>query len=122
MDKKKVLVVDDEAAVVKLVRFLLEKHGFEVYAAYDGQEAVEVAEKESPDLILMDIMMPKVDGNEAIRTLKSKELTKEIPVVVLSALGQEAEVATGLESGAIDYLVKPFNPKDLLGRIQKVLG
>ncbi|MCK4859495.1 MAG: response regulator [Candidatus Omnitrophica bacterium] len=121
-DKKKVLIVDDEVTLVKLVRFLLERHGFEVCAAYGGQESVEIAQKEIPDLILMDIMMPKVDGNEAIKQLREKEITREIPVIILSALGQEAEVARGLESGAVDYLVKPFNPQDLLARVKKILG
>ncbi|MFH1238934.1 MAG: response regulator transcription factor, partial [bacterium] len=120
--KKKILVVDDEASVVKLIRFLLEKHGFEIYIAYDGQESVEVAEQVLPDLIIMDIMMPKMDGIEAMKILKKKDSTKDIPMIVLSALGQEGEVATGLESGAMDYLVKPFNPKDLLERVNNVLG
>ncbi|MFH1783372.1 MAG: response regulator [bacterium] len=121
MPSKKILIVDDEPTVVKLVRFLLEKHDFDVRVAYGGQEGVEMAEKEMPELILMDIMMPKVDGNEAIRRLKENEATREIPVIILSALGQESEVAKGLESGAMDYLVKPFNPKDLLARVRKIL-
>jgi DNA-binding response OmpR family regulator len=121
MNSKKILVVDDEASVVKLVRFLLEKNGFEVYVAYDGKEAVDMAKEILPDLILMDVMMPKMDGNEATRILKKVDLTRTIPIIILSALGQESEVANGLESGAVDYLVKPFNPKDLVSRVTKML-
>ena len=122
MNAKKILVVDDEASVVKLVRFLLEKNGFEVYVAYDGKEAVDMAREILPDLILMDVMMPKMDGNEATRILKKVDTTRAIPIMILSALGQESEVANGLESGAVDYLVKPFNPKDLVSRVTKILA
>ena len=121
MGKKKILIVDDEPTVIKLVKFLLEKHGFEVCTACGGQESIEIAEKELPNLILMDIMMPKIDGNEAINRLKEIESTKEIPIIILSALGQEAEISRGLESGAVDYLIKPFNPKDFLDRVTKIL-
>ncbi len=121
MTKWKVLIVDDEPTVVKLVKFLLEKHDFEVFTAYGGQEGIEMAEKELPNLILMDIMMPKIDGNEAIKRLKEIESTREIPIIILSALGQEAEIAGALESGDVDYLIKPFNPKDLLDRVNKIL-
>jgi DNA-binding response OmpR family regulator len=119
---KKVLIVDDEPGVVKMVRFLLEKNSFGVVSATEGEEGVKLAAQEKPDLILMDIMMPSIDGNEATRRLKDNEITRNIPIIMLSALGQEGDVAKSLELGAIDYIVKPFHPQELLERVKKILG
>jgi two-component system, OmpR family, alkaline phosphatase synthesis response regulator PhoP len=119
---KKVLIVDDEPGVVKMIRYLLEKNSFAVVTATEGEEGTKLAELEKPDLILMDIMMPVIDGNEATRRLKENEATKSIPVIMLSALGQEGDVAKSLELGAIDYIVKPFHPQELLERIKKLLA
>jgi len=119
---KKVLIVDDEPGVVKMIRYLLEKNSFVVVSATEGEEGTKLAELEKPDLILMDIMMPGIDGNEATRRLKENEVTKSIPVIMLSALGQEGDVAKSLELGAIDYIVKPFHPQELLERIKKLLA
>lgn len=119
---KKVLIVDDEPGVVKMVRYLLEKNSFTVVSANEGEAGVKLAIEEKPDLILMDIMMPVIDGNEATRRLKENEVTKQIPVIMLSALGQEGDVAKSLELGAMDYIVKPFHPQELMDRVKKILG
>ncbi|MDD5131721.1 MAG: response regulator [bacterium] len=119
---KKVLIVDDEPGVVKMVKYLLEKNSFAVVSANEGEEGVKLAIQEKPDLILMDIMMPLIDGNEATRRLKENEVTKQIPVIMLSALGQEGDVAKSLELGAMDYIVKPFHPQELMDRVKKILG
>ena len=117
----KILIADDEKDVRNLVRFTFERRGFEVVEAADGIEAVTLARRESPDLILLDAMMPGMSGYEASRELKKAEATKEIPIVFLSAKGQTYEVIEGLEAGAIAYIVKPFAPKELVAQVQEVL-
>ncbi|MBI5554721.1 MAG: response regulator [Elusimicrobia bacterium] len=119
---KKVLIIDDEPGVVKMVRYLLEKSSLAVVSANEGEEGIKLAAQEKPYLILMDIMMPVIDGNEATRRLKENETTRQIPIIMLSALGQEGDVAKSLELGAMDYIVKPFPPQELLERVKKILG
>jgi two-component system alkaline phosphatase synthesis response regulator PhoP len=118
----KVLVVDDEPHIVRLVSFALEKDGFDVIDAGDGETAVELARREQPDLILMDVMMPVMDGLEASKRLKEDPDTAEIPIVMLSAKSQRYEQEAGLEGGAERYIVKPFTPKELVGEVRAVLG
>ena len=117
----KILIADDEKDVRDLVRFTFERRGFEVVEATDGIEAVTLARRELPALILLDAMMPGMSGYEASRELKKAEATKEIPIVFLSAKGQTYEVIEGLEAGAIAYIVKPFAPKELVAQVQEVL-
>ena len=117
----KILIADDEKDVRNLVRFAFERRGFEVIEAADGSEALTIANQESPDLILLDAMMPGMSGYEASRRLKKTEATKEIPIVFLSAKGQTYEVAEGLEAGAVAYIVKPFSPKELVAQVQEIL-
>lgn len=117
---KKILIVDDEPGVVKMIRYLLEKNAYTVVSATEGEEGLKLVQEEKPDLILMDIMMPTLDGNEVMRRLKESEATKDIPIIMLSALGQEGDVAKSLELGAIDYVVKPFHPQELLDRLKKI--
>lgn len=117
----KILIADDEKDVRDLVRFTFERRGFEVVEATDGSEALTIAKQESPDLILLDAMMPGMSGYEASRRLKKAEATKEIPIVFLSAKGQTYEVAEGLEAGAVAYIVKPFSPKELVAQVQEIL-
>lgn len=117
----KVLIVDDEPHIVKLVSFTLRNHGFEVVDAQDGSVAVEVARRERPDLIVMDVMMPLVDGHEACRRLKADPETASIPVLMLSAKGQSHEVSAGLDSGATEYVCKPFTPSELLGKVTDMI-
>ena len=117
----KILIVEDDPTTVQLIEFLLKKNGFEVLIAYDGLEALEISKKEKADLILMDVMMPKMDGIEAIEKLKKDETTRDIPIVILSALGQEMDVMRGLQAGALSYIVKPFSPNELLDEIKAKL-
>lgn len=115
----KVMVVDDERDIRRLVSFTLKRHGFEVVEAEDGVAALKLAERERPDLILMDVMMPVMNGYEASRKLKENEKTSGIPIVMLSAKSQLAEVQAGLESGAARYICKPFTPKELVAEVAK---
>ena len=117
-----VLVAEDERDIRELIVIALELEGFNVVEVPNGEEAVKKAKEIKPDLILMDVRMPKMTGYEACKALKAEEATKDIPVVFLSAKGQEAEVNTGLELGAEEYLLKPFAPDELSDRVTKILG
>jgi DNA-binding response OmpR family regulator len=117
----KILAVDDEPDVLGLVQTKLEKAGFEVSLATNGQEAVEKALAEKPDLIIMDVMMPKLDGLSACTQIK-KEMGDSAPIIILlTARGQESDVVEGLSSGADDYMVKPFAPRELVARVNVAL-
>jgi len=118
----RVLIVEDDPTTVQLIEFLLRKNNFEVLIAQDGVEALKISREKKPDLILMDVMMPKMDGIEAIEKLQESEETQEIPIVILSALGQEMDVMRGLQAGASGYIVKPFSPQELLDEIKTRLG
>jgi DNA-binding response OmpR family regulator len=117
----KILIAEDERDIRELVSFSLQFGGFTVVQAANGAEAVEQAQKELPDLILMDVRMPKMTGYEACRQMKTMEGIREIPVVFLSAKGQESEIQTGLEVGAEEYILKPFAPDELVKQVQAVL-
>lgn len=116
-----ILVAEDERDIRELIVFTLQLDGFNVVDVANGEEAVKKALEIMPDLILMDVRMPKMTGFEACKALKAEEKTKDIPVVFLSAKGQESEVNTGLELGASDYFLKPFAPDELSGRVNKIL-
>jgi DNA-binding response OmpR family regulator len=117
----KILIAEDERDIRELVSFSLQFGGFTVVQATNGAEAVEQAQKELPDLILMDVRMPKMTGYEACRQMKTIDALREIPVVFLSAKGQESEIQTGLEVGAEEYILKPFAPDELVKQVQAVL-
>lgn len=117
----KILIAEDERDIRDLVAFTLRFAGHEVVAVGNGEEAVEAAGKENPDLILMDVRMPRMTGYEACEKMKADPKLKEIPVVFLSAKGQESEIRTGLEAGASEYLLKPFAPSDLTLRVGELL-
>jgi two-component system alkaline phosphatase synthesis response regulator PhoP len=119
---KRVLAVDDEPHILKLVSFSLKTHGFEVLEACDGMSAVEVAEAEQPDLILMDVMMPLLNGYDACERIKANPATADIPVVMLSAKSQVTEQAEGIGRGALCYITKPFTPKELVQRVTELIG
>ena len=121
MAKPKILIVDDEPNIVETVRYNLEKAGFRTLTAHDGQRAVELAQREVPDLITLDVMLPEKDGWEVCRLLRQDSRTKAIPVIMLTVKGDEADKVIGLELGADDYLTKPFSPKELVARIKAVL-
>ena len=120
--KKRILVVDDEVALVELLRMRLEFLGFEVIAAYDGPEALEKSRSESPDLILLDLMLPKLDGYRVCKMLKFDEKYQDIPIIMLTALAQESDVKLGLELGADMYFTKPFQSDQLVAAIHKLLA
>jgi DNA-binding response OmpR family regulator len=122
MKKGKVLVVDDEVNITQILEFSIGAEGFDVMTAQNGEEAIEKARREQPDLIILDIMMPKIDGYEACRILKANPLTKNIPVVLLTAKGRDIDKRLGMEVGATDYIVKPFSPNKLIERINQLLS
>ncbi len=122
MSKGKILVVDDEINITQILQFSIGAEGYEVITAQNGEEAIDKARREQPDLIILDIMMPRIDGYEACRILKANPLTKNIPVVLLTAKGRDIDKRLGQEVGAIDYIVKPFSPNKLIDRIQKLLS
>ena len=121
MSEPVILVAEDERDIRDLIVFTLQMHGFRVLQSPNGQEAVKTATESLPDLILMDVRMPKMTGYEACRALKEIEEVKDIPVVFLSAKGQANEMETGLDAGADDYILKPFAPDYLTRRIQEIL-
>jgi len=116
-----VLVADDEEDIRALVAFRLQRAGYDVITAADGEEALTLATTRHPDLIVLDMMMPKATGLEVTRSLRGQDSTKDIPVILLTARAQEADVASGFEAGADDYVKKPFSPKDLQSRVQTLL-
>jgi DNA-binding response OmpR family regulator len=116
-----VLVADDEEDIRALVAFRLKRAGYEVITAADGEEALTLATTRLPDLVVLDMMMPKATGLEVTRSLRGQDETKDIPVILLTARAQEADVARGIEAGADDYVKKPFSPQDLQSRVQALL-
>lgn len=117
----KILIAEDERDIRDLIEFTLKYAGHEVIKASNGAEAVELASQVKPDLILMDVRMPRMTGYEACRALKAIDEMKNIPIVFLSAKGQASEMETGLDAGADDYILKPFAPDYLTRRIQEIL-
>lgn len=118
---KKVLVVDDKPNIVMLVRAKLAANGFEVFTAYNGKEALRVAEKEKPDLILLDIMMPGMDGFEVFMQIKDIADLTDVPVIFLTASGKRSDESKALEMGAAFFLTKPFSPNRLIEIVTKVM-
>lgn len=118
MQRKKILVVDDETHIVELVKFNLEKDGFEVLSAYDGRSGIEMVKSQSPDLILLDIMLPGMDGLKVCRALKQDPSYSAIPIIMLTAKAEEFDTVLGLEMGADDYIKKPFSPRELVARVK----
>ena len=117
MPVKTILIVDDSPTERHVLSELLTQNGYQVITAENGEEGVEKAKSEQPDLILMDVVMPGLNGYQATRTLTRDETTKHIPIIVCTSKGQETDRIWGLRQGAIDYLVKPLNPEELLQRI-----
>ena len=119
--KQKILAVDDEVDILNLLRYNLVNEGFAFIPAEDGPEALELASRLRPDMILLDLMLPNMEGNEVLRRLKADPDTRRIPVIMLTARGEEIDRVIGLELGADDYIVKPFSPRELVLRIKAVL-
>jgi two-component system alkaline phosphatase synthesis response regulator PhoP len=122
MSKGKILVVDDEIYIVHILDFSLGMEGYEVVTALDGEQALEKLQSDRPDLIVLDIMMPKLDGYEVCKAIKSDPETRQIPVILLSAKGRNVDQKLGFEVGADDYITKPFSPRKLVERINQLLG
>ncbi len=118
----KILIAEDERDIRDLVAFTLRFAGHEVFPASNGEEAVELAPKVNPDLILMDVRMPRMTGYEACKAMKANPQLKDIPVVFLSAKGQESEIQQGMDAGAEEYLLKPFAPDQLTTRVRDILA
>jgi DNA-binding response OmpR family regulator len=117
-----VLVADDDPDILSLVTLRLERSGYEVLGAGDGEQALATALEREPDLALLDVMMPKLDGYEVTERLREHEATRHIPVILLTARVQEADIARGVEAGADDYVKKPFSTQELRDRVQAALG
>ena len=122
MQKGKILVVDDEVYILHILDFSLGAEGFDVITANNGELAVAKAKQERPNLIVLDIMMPVLDGYETLKRLKADPDTKDIPVILLTAKGRDVDKRLGFEVGATDYIVKPFSPSRLIERIEEIIG
>ena len=120
MAKKRILVVEDDRDINELIRYNLEREGFEVLSLYEGGQAFDIASSRKPDLVLLDLMLPQCDGLEICRQLKEDPQTKKIPIIMITAKGTEADIVIGLSLGADDYLPKPFSPGVLLARIKSL--
>jgi two-component system alkaline phosphatase synthesis response regulator PhoP len=117
---KKILAVDDERHIVRLVQVNLERAGYEVVTAFDGKDALEKVEAENPDLVVLDVMMPYMDGFEVLQQLRKNPSTRELPVIMLTAKAQDADVFRGWQSGVDCYLTKPFNPMELISFVKRI--
>jgi two-component system, OmpR family, alkaline phosphatase synthesis response regulator PhoP len=117
----KILVVDDEPPIVRLMEFILAREGHEMIVAVNGEEALACVTEHNPDLVLLDIMMPRIDGYEVARTLRADPRYCEIPIIMLSAKAQDEDVRRGVEVGVNEYITKPFNPQDLVRAVNKYL-
>ncbi|MBN1880406.1 response regulator transcription factor [bacterium] len=120
MAKHRILVVDDEADIIELLQFNLEKEGYQVLTAMTGEAAVKAAQAKLPELIVLDLMLPGIDGMEVCRILKRDARTSAIPIIMLTAKTEDIDIVAGLELGAVDYVTKPFSPKVLIARIRAV--
>lgn len=121
MGKKRILIIEDEEDIRELIRYTLDREGFGVSEAGTGEEGLRSAADRNPDLVLLDLMLPGKDGLSVCRELKGDEATRNIPVIMVTARGEESDIVAGLELGAEDYVVKPFSPKVLAARIRSVL-
>lgn len=121
MSKETILIVDDEEDIIELIKYNLKNEGYSILTALSGEHAMKMAKQFSPDLIVLDLMLPGIDGLEVTKYLRNDERTQDIPIVMLTAKGEETDIVTGLELGANDYISKPFSPKVLVARIRAIL-
>jgi two-component system alkaline phosphatase synthesis response regulator PhoP len=121
MAKENILVVEDEEDILELVRYNLNKEGYRVTGVLSGEEGVQAARSHPPDLVILDLMLPGMDGFTVCRELKQDVRTRDLPIIILTAKGEEADIVAGLELGADDYVTKPFSPRELLARLRAVL-
>jgi two-component system alkaline phosphatase synthesis response regulator PhoP len=118
---EKILVVDDEVHIVELIKYNLENNGYRVLTAYNGRDALKAADENEIDLIILDLMLPEIDGLDVCKTLKRKDNTSDIPIIMLTAKGEEFDKILGLELGADDYITKPFSVRELIARVKVIL-
>jgi CheY-like chemotaxis protein len=118
-DEKRILIADDDPVILRLIQVNLELEGYEVLTANNGQEAVDIATAELPDLVILDIMMPRLDGYQACQKLKEGATTTNLPVIFLSAKAQQGDIEKGKSFGVVDYLTKPFDPSELLEVVER---
>ncbi|MCM2285260.1 MAG: response regulator transcription factor [Desulfobacula sp.] len=121
MTKETILIVDDEEDIIELIQYNLKNEGYSILTAEAGEQAIKIAKQARPDLIVLDLMLPGMDGLEVTRYLRSNDQTRDLPIVILTAKGEESDIITGLELGANDYISKPFSPKVLTARIRAIL-
>jgi two-component system, OmpR family, alkaline phosphatase synthesis response regulator PhoP len=119
--KERILIVEDEKDIVKMLEYNFKKEGYRTLSCYDGEEVMDLALRERPDIIILDLMLPGMGGLEVCKMLKKEEKTQSIPIIMLTAKAQESDKIVGLELGADDYITKPFSPRELLARIKAVL-
>jgi two-component system phosphate regulon response regulator PhoB len=121
MAKETILIVDDEEDIIELIKYNLKNEGYSILTATAGEQAIQMARQYHPDLIVLDLMLPGIDGFEVTRYLRGHEQTRHLPIIMLTAKGEESDIVTGLELGANDYISKPFSPKVLVARIRSIL-
>ncbi len=121
MENKKILVADDEPYILRSLSFVLKKEGFTVEVARDGEEALKKVEEFKPKILFLDIMMPKKDGYQICKYLKNNHNTKDIYIIMLTAMGQVIDKKKGIESGADDYITKPFSPREIISKVKNIL-
>jgi len=121
MPKEKILVIEDDEDIQELIEFNLVREGYQVLRVASGEEALTVEGREKPDLVILDLMLPGIDGLEVCRRLRGNPATGAVPIIMVTAKGEESDIVTGLELGADDYLVKPFSPRVLVARVRNVL-
>ncbi|MFH1552257.1 MAG: response regulator [Candidatus Omnitrophota bacterium] len=121
MAKEKILIVEDEKDIAEMIEYNLRKEGYTTLSVLNGEKAVSLAKKERPNLVILDLMLPDIDGLEVCKRLKKNEITAQIPIIMLTAKSREADKVAGLEVGADDYLTKPFSTRELMARIKAVL-
>lgn len=121
MDAKKVVVIEDDPDILELIEYNLRREGFEVATATSGRSGLSAIGREKPDIVLLDLLLPGLDGLDVCRRLRSVETTRDVPVIMVTARGEERDVVEGLAAGADDYVHKPFSPRELIARVQAVL-
>ena len=119
---KKILIVDDEAVIIEILQFVLEAQGYECMTAFDGEDGLKLAREANPDLIILDVMMPKINGYKVSRFLKFDEKYKNIPIFMLTARSQEEDKVIGEQTGADEYITKPFKIEDVVEKVKRYLG
>ncbi|MGD8412848.1 MAG: response regulator [Candidatus Latescibacterota bacterium] len=121
MKQEKIVIIEDESDILEVIAYNLRREGYEVFESQDGEDGLSLIEKHAPDLVVLDLMLPTIDGIELCRKLKSEPLTRAIPVIMVTAKGEETDIVLGLGVGADDYVPKPFSPKELTARVKAVL-